>query len=118
MTLKLQIMLLIALVLALIFVIVQIKNRKLDLKYSLTWFVLISILLILTVFPQLLVFFSGLFGFASEMNMLFVFGFCLALVIIYTLTIAVSKLTDQVRTLTQKIALLESDIKQKDKEEA
>lgn len=111
MTLKLQILIIVALVIALVFVIVQIRNRKLDLKYSLTWFCLILALLILTLFPQILTFFSTLIGFGSQMNMLFVSGFLLALLIIYTLTRAVSKLMDQVRTLTQKVALLESELR-------
>ncbi len=116
MTLRLQILIIAALVIALVFVIVQIRNRKLDLKYSLTWFCLILGLLILTIFPQILTFFSDLIGFGSQMNLLFVSGFLLALVIIYTLTRAVSKLMDQVRTLTQKVALLESELR-KGKEE-
>lgn len=116
MTLRLQILIIAALVIALIFIILQIRNRKLDLKYSLTWFFLILALLILTIFPQILTFFSDLVGFGSQMNMLFVSGFLLTLLIIFTLTRAVSKLMDQVRTLTQKVALLERELR-KEKEE-
>lgn len=111
MTLKLQILIIAALAIALVFIILQIRNRKLDLKYSLTWFFLILALLILTIFPQILTFFSNLVGFGSQMNMLFVSGFLLTLLIIFTLTRAVSKLMDQVRTLTQKVALLESELR-------
>lgn len=110
MTLKLQILIIVALAIALVFIILQIRNRKLDLKYSLTWFFLILALLILTIFPQILTFFSNLVGFGSQMNMLFVSGFLLTLLIIFTLTRAVSKLMDQVRTLTQKVALLEREL--------
>ncbi len=111
MTFKLQILIIAALAIALIFIILQIRNRKLDLKYSLTWFFLILALLILTIFPQILTFFSNLVGFGSQMNMLFVSGFLLTLLIIFTLTRAVSKLMDQVRTLTQKVALLERELR-------
>lgn len=111
MTLKLQILIIAALAIALVFIILQIRNRKLDLKYSLTWFFLILALLILTIFPQILTFFSNLVGFGSQMNMLFVSGFLLTLLIIFTLTRAVSKLMDQVRTLTQKVALLERELR-------
>ncbi len=111
MTLKLQILIIAALAIALVFIILQIRNRKLDLKYSLTWFFLILALLILTIFPQILTFFSNLAGFGSQMNMLFVSGFLLTLLIIFTLTRAVSKLMDQVRTLTQKVALLERELR-------
>lgn len=117
MTLRLQIIIIVALIIALIFVVAQIRSRKLDLKYSLTWFCLILALLILTVFPQILTFFSNLIGFGSQMNLLFVCGFMLALLIIYTLTRAISKLMDQVRTLTQKVALLESELREAKKED-
>ena len=117
MTLKLQILIIAALAIALIFIIIQIRNRKLDLKYSLTWFFLILALLVLTIFPQILTFFSNLVGFGSQMNMLFVSGFLLALLIIFTLTRAVSKLMDQVRTLTQKVALLERELREAKKDD-
>ena len=51
------------------------------------------------------------------MNLLFVCGFMLALLIIYPLTRAISKLMDQVRTLTQKVALLESELREAKKED-
>jgi len=117
MTLKLQILIIAALAIALVFIILQIRNRKLDLKYSLTWFFLILALLILTIFPQILTFFSNLVGFGSQMNMLFVSGFLLTLLIIFTLTRAVSKLMDQVRTLTQKVALLERELREAKKDD-
>lgn len=117
MTLKLQILIIAALAIALVFIILQIRNRKLDLKYSLTWFFLILALLVLTIFPQILTFFSNLVGFGSQMNMLFVSGFLLALLIIFTLTRAVSKLMDQVRTLTQKVALLERELREAKKDD-
>lgn len=116
MTLKVQILIIVALLIALVFVVIQIRNRKLDLKYSLTWFCLILALLVLTIFPVILTFVSDLIGFGSQMNLLFLSGFLLTLLIIYTLTRAVSKLMDQVRTLTQKVALLESELR-KGKEE-
>ncbi len=107
MSLKLQVILLVMLGCLLVGMVTQIKRKKLDLKYSLSWFVLIIALIILTCFPKLLIIIADFLGITTPINMIFFCGFCFSLVIIYTLTAAVSKMSDNIRSLTQKIALLE-----------
>ncbi len=107
MSLRLQIILLVILFCILIGIVIQIKHRKLDLKYTLSWFVLIVALIILTCFPKLLIVIADFLGITTPINMIFFCGFCFSLVIIYTLTVAISKMSDNIRSLTQKIALLE-----------
>lgn len=109
MSVRLQIILLVVFAAILIGMIMQIRKKKLDLKYTLSWFVLIVVLIILTCFPQLLVVMSEFLGITSPINMIFFCGFCFSLVIIYTLTVAISKMSDNIRSLTQKIALLEKN---------
>jgi hypothetical protein len=46
--------------------------------------------------------------------MIFFLGFLLSLVIIFTLTVALSKVTSSVRRMSQTIALLEKELKEKD----
>lgn len=114
MSTRLQIILLVVLLIALIFLIVQIKHRKLDLKYSLSWLMLVVVLIILCCFPRLLVVLTGFLGITTPINMIFFCGFCFALIIIYTLTIAISKMADHIRCLAQKIALLEKELEEGD----
>ncbi len=104
---RLQIFLLVIVVLLLLWVIGQVRRRKLDLRYTLSWLLLIVVLLLLVMFPQLLRFVSDLMGIQSQMNTLFVCGFGFSLIIIYTLTTAVSKQSEEIKRLTQKVALLE-----------
>ena len=54
-------------------------------------------------------FLAHVLGIESVMNMVFFIGFCFALVIIFGLTQSISKLSQQVKILTQKVALLEKD---------
>ena len=42
--------------------------------------------------------------------MLFFFGFCLSIVIIFTLSIALSNLTDKVKKMAQEIAIIRKDM--------
>ena len=108
--LKLQIIILVGLLAVLTIMIVHIKKKKLDFKFCLPW-------LLLTCFPKLLDMVAGLIGIATPVNMLFLCGFGISLLIIYVLTVAVSKLTANVCTLTQKVALLEKELKEKEKEQ-
>ena len=110
MTIRLQIIIFAVLLLAAIMIIRQVKRKKLDLKYSLAWLVLILVFMILDCFPQILKFLSDLVGIATPSNMLFTCGFVFSLVIIYTLTAALSHMSDNVRDMAQKIALLEKEL--------
>ncbi len=110
MNVKLQIIIMAVLVIAAILIIIQVKKKKLALKYSLAWLLLIVVFMILDGFPGLLVMLSGLVGIATPSNMLFTCGFVFALVIIYTLTAALSKQSDNIRDLTQQTALLKKEL--------
>ncbi len=76
MSLKLQVILLVMLGCLLVGMVTQIKRKKLDLKYSLSWFVLIIALIILTCFPKLLIIIADFLGITTPINMIFFCGFC------------------------------------------
>lgn len=117
MGLRLRMVILVVLILILVMMIMQVKKKKLDLKYTLAWFALVIVLIILVCFPVLLDIISASLGIYEPMNMIFFCGFCFSLVIIYTLTVAVSKMADNIRSLTQRIALLEEKEKNADEKE-
>ena len=50
-------------------------------------------------------------GIDAPVNMIFFLGFCFSLVIIYTLTVSLSRMATKMRKLTQIIALNEDRIK-------
>ena len=107
MTLQLRIIIFVLLLLALIMFFHRIKNQKLALQYSLSWLMLILILLIVVLFPELLYKVSELAGVELPINMVFFLGFIFTLLIIYNLTGAISKMSNEIKDLTQKIALME-----------
>ena len=110
MTIRLRLILLILILVMLVHMIIQIRNHKLQLQYTLTWLLLMLGLAIVIWFPGLLAWFSSFLGIYTPINMVFFVGFCVSTLIIYQLTCAVSKLSEQVKTLTQKIGLLEKEI--------
>lgn len=107
MNIKIQIIVGIMVVLALIVIINMIRQKKLELRYALSWVCVGIAVLILDCFPQLITWMSEAVGIASPVNMLFFFGFCFSLVIILGLTIAISRMSIRIKELAQEIALFE-----------
>lgn len=116
MSLKIQIVVLAVLLVSFLLLCRQVKKRTLDLKYTLAWFVLVLALVIIDVFPEIVIGISSVIGIATPSNMLFFVGYILIIVIIYTLTVAISKLSDNVRAMAQRIALLEKELEEYRKE--
>lgn len=88
-----------------------VRKKRLDLRYALIWFAVGGILLIFDIFPQLLNWMTHLLGIELAVNMLFFLGFVFSLLIIFTLTMSVSKLSDKVKRLSQELALLEEKLR-------
>lgn len=114
MNIRLQIILLILFVSIFCFLLNQVKKKAVALKYTLAWLLLDIALIVLTCFPDLLQVIASAFGITSPMNMIFFCGFVLTLVIIYTLTVALSRNSDRIRELAQTIALYEKETREKD----
>lgn len=116
MTLKAQIILIAILVIALLVVLNAVRTHKLQLKYALPWFACGIVLVVFVAIPELIQLFANLLGIQSPVNMVFFLGFVFSLAIIFVLTLTVSKLTNQVRELTQAIALMEKKQQEQKKE--
>ena len=108
MTVKLQITILLALVVALAAIVNMIRRKSLELKYALSW---LFALAIFAAFPRAMVVMARFLGIDAPVNMIFFLGFCFSLVIIYILTVSLSRMSTKMRRLTQIIALNEDRIK-------
>ncbi len=108
-TRQLQIFLIVIFIGLLIWILREVKKNRLELRYTLSWLFLDIALLILSIFPQLLTKIARMLGIYSPVNMIFFMGFVFSLIIIYTLTVAISKMSREIKRITQKIALMEGD---------
>ena len=113
MSVKIQIIIAVLIICALIVIIDMIRKKRLELSYALSWLLVGIGVLILDIFPQLIKTISEKIGIVSPVNMLFFFGFCFSLIIIFVLTIAVSKLSIKIKKLAQKIAIYEKKEKER-----
>ena len=120
MTVKAQILIVFILLIAFGAIIYIVKKRALELKPVLLWLACDIILLIFALFPNLMDLFSDVFGILSPVNMLFFFGFVFSLMIIFSLTVALSRVTGSVRRMAQEMSLMEERLRkyeEQDKEE-
>ena len=107
MNIRIQIIVAVIVILALCVIINMIRKKRLELRYALSWILVGIGTLLLDCFPQLITNLAHMLGIASPINMLFFFGFCFSLMIIFVLTMAVSRMSIRIKQLAQEIALYE-----------
>ena len=105
MTIKLQIVIALAILIVFLILVNMIRRRSLELKYALSWFLVLCALFAFDCVPRLLIVVSEFLGIYAPVNMIFFLGFCFTLVIIFTLTVALSSMSNCLRTLDKMVAL-------------
>lgn len=89
-----------------------IAQRKLQLKYSLTWFFLLALILIIALVPAPFFVLAAWCGFEASSNMLFFIGMFILMSICLSLSVIACKNANDIRRLTQTVALLNAHIQQ------
>lgn len=112
---KLQIVLIIAIVIYFIIILYFLKNKALELKYTLIWLVAGGVMLVLVAFPQLMSVIVRLLGIQSSMNGLYIALISFMIMILMTLTSIVSRNAYKAKTLIQEIAILEKRVRDLEK---
>lgn len=105
--LRLKIFLFAIYFIVLVFLILRMRKHKDDIKYVLPWIFLDAGVAVITAFPDILVFFCSLFGIATPSNMLFFFALILLGMVVFSMTLTISRQDKQIRDLAQRLALWE-----------
>lgn len=105
MTLKIKVLIICTLILALLAIIRMVCKKSLELKYALLWMLADICLLTMVAVPNLLDKLAAFLGIYSPVNMIFFLGFGFSLAIIFSLTVALSRMSNRLRRLSQCIAL-------------
>ncbi len=113
----LRVTLIIAVICYFIVILYFLKNKALNLKYSLLWLLAGGVMGFLVAFPELLVRMIRLFGIQDNMNGLFIFAIGFIIMILLSLTSIASRLNGKVRTLTQEIGILEKRVRELEKKD-
>lgn len=110
---RFQIISAIVLFLLLIQIFVSVKKHELDFRHALSWIIAGILLLIVSIFPGIMTWLARICGVDVPINMFFFFGIILCFILIFGLSKAISILTDRVKKLTQEVALLKSELEEK-----
>jgi hypothetical protein len=97
----------------LIIILRDVKKGSISIKYSLIWLLMALILLLVGVFPSFMEYVAELFGFTTISNL--VIGIILSLLMLITLVLThiVTKQKNQIRVLTQEVALIKKKVNKK-----
>lgn len=110
MNIRLQIVIGVIIIGMLLLIANMVRKKKIDLRYSLSWMCLAVLLLILDIFPNIMEKLAELIGIKTPSNMVFFLGFILLVIVIYSLTASVSRLSNKTKRLTQELALLREEL--------
>ncbi|MBI5870213.1 MAG: DUF2304 domain-containing protein [Actinobacteria bacterium] len=102
--------LIISLLLALV-IFQLIRKKKLKEQYSLLWFLTVVVMMVLALWEGLLYRISSLLGIAVPSNALFMLALLFMFAMSLHYSMLVSRLTDQTKMLSQRLAILDRDIR-------
>jgi hypothetical protein len=93
-------------VLVVVVVVELVRRRRLMERYALLWLAAATLLFVLAVWQGLLTTLSTEVGIRSPPNALFAVGFAFVVVLLLSLSLVISRLTEQNKQLAQRVALL------------
>lgn len=113
---KLRVTLIIAVVCYFVIILYFLKQKALNLKYTLLWLVAGAVMGVLVVVPELLVKIIRIFGIQDNMNGLFSFTIGFIIMILLSLTSIASRQNRKIRILTQELAILDKRVRELEEE--
>lgn len=95
----------------LLLIFLFLKRGLMSVKYSLLWLALAVGLVIFALFPYVVYVLRDLLDIEMPVNLVFLLMFCFVLVVLLSLSIAISQLADKCKRLTQANAILEKRVR-------
>ena len=111
MSVTLRVILIIGSFMSFLLCVMKIKQSKLKVENSVTWMVGSIILILMSIFSDVVGWLSGLLGFVSPVNFVFFVMIVFLLVEAFTHNMTVSLLNEKIKNLNHYIALKEHDKK-------
>lgn len=99
------------------FFIRGIRKNRLKIDHSIFWVVFGLLLLVFACVPGVLIWFSDLIGFQSPSNLVYIIVVFLLVLKLFTTTVRLSRLSEQVTSLTQELAIYRLDAEKQERTE-
>lgn len=108
---NLRITLAIALIVYFSLILIFLKKKAIELKYTLLWLLAGLCMAILVVFPSILPSLLRILGITGNMNGLFIICIAFLMMLCMALTSIVSRQAGKIRNLTQSMAIMEKELR-------
>ncbi len=109
---RLQVFLIIASLIFAGYIFFLVRKQDLELKYTLAWCLMGAVLVLIALKPVIVMKLSDILGIGLPVNAVFLMGIFCILVILLTLTVAISRASVRTKRLAQEIAILKLEIEQ------
>ena len=116
MTAHFQFLMILGAVILLLIIFVLLKKGKMTVKYSLLWLGLAVVLVIFAICPYVVYVLRDILDIQMPVNLVFLLMFCFVLVVLLSLSIAISQLAEKCKRLAQTNALLEKRVRELEKQ--
>lgn len=99
-----------------LYILRRIRHAKLQIEYAIFWLLFAGILLIISIFPNLMIMLTRAVGMQSPINCVFLIVIFTLMIKLFMQTIEHSQLEDKLKQLTQRLAI-EEKLRQEQLEE-
>lgn len=88
-----------------VFVVTRVRNSRIRISDSVFWVCIAFLLLVISIFPQIVYFFTDLLGMMSPINLVFLLFIFILLIKCFSLSIRMSQVDSKIEELTQQLAI-------------
>lgn len=94
-----------------IFILHLVAKERVNIKYAIVWLLMFIIIIVFTLIPGCLAFFTNLLGFQTPSNMVLTIMIAVLVIINITNTVINSDQDKKIRLLVQEVSILKNKIK-------
>lgn len=113
MTNRIYIFLLFGSILTFIYIIKKIINHKMQIRDAVHWILWTFFLIIISIFPQVVAFFSYIFGIKEDVHTIFLIIMAYLYIMLFIQGSKISKQSEKIKELTQELALFSKENEEK-----
>lgn len=117
MSVILRVLLIIAGIVSYMYVIRKIRKSQMKIESAMYWVFLAGIILIISIFPQIIMWMADIVGVESPVNLLYLLMIFLVLWKLFSLTVRNSQLENKVNLLAEELAIWQKKVEEKQSEE-
>ena len=105
MTTSLRILLIVISFFTMISIVSRTRKSKLKISYAMFWIVFSTVLMLISIFPSIIYFFSSLIGIQSPANLVYLIVIFILIIDNFYITIKLSHTEDMIQNLTEELAI-------------